>query len=158
MLIKTLTPVITAGAYSAGDQLGSVNVLQDVVEDQRSCVLLVSLILLDKSKQNAGLVALFFDDAPTLASADGDALSISDSEMASKCIGAVEIEPADYIDIGNSSVVSLAKLELLLRSNTSYNKSGEARTGEVWCVLMTSGTPTYASTSDLTLKFGLEQY
>lgn len=158
LLIFSVTPVITAEAYTANDQLGGINVLTDVVADQKSCALLKSLTVIDKSKQNKGIVALFFDALPTVTSVDGQPLDISDSELVSKCIGRVEVSTSDYINVGGASVASITNIDLVLRSNSSLNTAGQLLQGEVWCVLMTTGTPTYTSTSDINLKLGLEQF
>lgn len=153
-----LTPIITAGAYLANDQVGGLLILSDILGGDRGHALLQSLAVIDKASQNAPLSVFFFDDYPTLVSADNDAFQVSDSEMALKCLGAVTVAATDYQASSANSVATLRNIGLLLKGNNGSAGGLIAGTTrkDLFAVVKTTGTPTYASVGDLTFKFGLE--
>jgi hypothetical protein len=160
--IIVVTPVVsTTPAYSAGDQVGGLNVIPNAAHDSGGVVLLQSISVIDKGKQKAALTCFFFDDLPTIASIDNGAFDLTDAQMALSCIGFVLIPSANYQDSSSNSIATVANCGLMLKTNAGNNAvpipSGATKTS-LWCVLMTTGTPTYVSTDDLRVKFGFEQY
>ena len=148
-IVITATPVIQAAAYAAGDQLGSLVTLSNAMDATKDTGSVLSLTVIDKGEQSSALSVLFFSAAPTIASADNAPLSISDDEMASKFLGAVSVEAADYLDVGNQTVATKAVVGLMLQSASGSTS--------LYCILLCEGTPTYTSTSDLVLKIGVVQ-
>ena len=102
-----------------------------------------------QAQQDAALVIYFFDENPTVASSDNAAIDISDAELEDKCIGQMTIAAADYDDLANASVATVPA-----SSNGIVFRSQEAG-GEIYAVVKTSGTPTYAATDDLTFKYSV---
>ena len=145
-----LTPVTSNGAiYASGDQIGSVMRITNAVQDSRGSSLIKSVVVIDKAKQKAALDILFFDDEPANSVADNAAADIADSEMADKCLGFISIAVADYADMSASSVATKTCEHLL--------KSAKERSKDLWCLIVSRGTPTYGSTSDLVVKLGFIQ-
>lgn len=139
-----VTPTVDTAIYASGDQLGSLMTLSGALIPMRGG-LLESLSILDKSKQKSVLNVLFFDSLPTIVSADNAALDITDAVMAASCIGYVPVAAADYKDLANSSIATVRGLGLVL-----------SRTGdELYALMLCGGTPTYTSTTDLVLTFGI---
>lgn len=160
--IIVVTPVVsTTPAYTAADQVGGLNLIPHAAHDSGGVVLLQSISVIDKAKQKAALICFFFDDLPTIASVDNGAFDLIDAQMALSCIGFVSVPSANYQDSSSNSIATVANCGLLLKSNAGNNAvplPSTASKTSLWCVLMTSGTPTYTSTSDLVVKFGFEQY
>lgn len=153
--VVAVTPVITAGAYNAGDQLGSIMAIPDVIRQDTQSIVnkigdneLVSVTILDKAKQDAEMDVWFFNQLPTLVSADHAAFNISDSELVAKCIGVVSLG-VTYSDSVSNSVTTSVTLNLPMQvPGTSATPTS------VFAVAVNRGTPTYTSTSDLQFQFG----
>lgn len=160
--IVIFTPAVSANsAYTAADQVGGLNLLDQVTLTDRGVSLLQSVSVTDKASQKKALTLFFFDDVPTIASIDNGAFDLTDAQMALSCLGFVLIPAANYQDSSSNSIATVANCGLLLRSNAGNNgvqlPAGATKTS-IWCVIMTTGTPTYTSVSDLTVKLGIEQH
>jgi len=135
------TPTITAGAYSAEDIVGGVQTLTDAARVAGKEVVLESIVITDLAKQNAAFDIFFFDREPTNGTyTDNVALDIDDADMAF-CIGYVSL--SGYANSADSSVGALRNIGLGLSPNAS----------NLYAIAKCTGTPTYASTSDLTFKY-----
>jgi len=155
-----ITPTITTSAYAAGDQVGGIQTLSDVFPDiQRSVnwvstdgsikypghLILQSISITDLSEQDAAFDFFFFNRLPTVASSDNSALNIADSQ-AVNCVGHVSFS-GTYADAGGFSIASQSNINLMLPQISDYS------TNDLFVVVSTSGTPTYAGASDLTFKY-----
>lgn len=145
--IEVTPTVSTSPAYSAEDQVGGLQTLDGAAATDRKVTTLVTIVVVDKGKQNAALAILFFDSEPTVVSVDNGAVDVSDAELASKCVGSVDVAATDYEALANASVatVKASSLGLAMKSKNS--------SGKLYALVKTSGTPTYASTSDLVFKY-----
>jgi hypothetical protein len=139
-----VTPTVDTAIYASGDQLGSLMTLTGALPSMKAG-LLESLTILDKSKQKSVLNVLFFSSLPAIVSADNAALDITDAVMATSCIGYVPVASADYKDLANSSVATIRSLSMIVNRTAS----------ELYALMLCGGTPTYTSTSDLVLTFGI---
>lgn len=144
-----VVPVITAAAYSANNQVGGIQTLAGVGVRPGRNVSLLTVSVTDKAKQNAALVLYFFNDLPVVASSDKTAISITAAVMDANCVGIVTLPAVNYNDTGTASVgvVSGSSLELNMSPNDATN------IGSLYVVVKTTGTPTYASTSDLRFRY-----
>lgn len=138
-MFATVTPTITTSAYSANDQVGGIQVLS--FGEGVKCIKSVTVV--DAGKQSAALKILLFEELPVVASSDNAAANIVDAEVTAKCFGSISIAAADYIALAASSVATVA-----------VDIAAQSRGGKIWAVALTTGTPTYASISDLTFKYG----
>jgi len=147
--VISVTPTITASsAYVAGYQVGGIMTLTDAIRMDTQTGLgvseLVSITILDKAKQDAAINVFLFSASPTLASSDHAAFDLTDANLIAACIGVVSVGTT-YVDTVSNSVSSTVNLNLPLQITSGTN---------LYAVATTSGTPTYASTSDLVFKFG----
>lgn len=117
-------PGITAASFSANDFVGAPFQLTGVQTGE-----LESLAVVDAAKQKAALSLLIFNAEPAGVYADNAAEGISLADM-QKCIGKILIAGADYTDYANASVAIKAGIAQVLK-------------GDLWAVLITTGTPTY---------------
>lgn len=140
------TPTITAGAYSANDAVGGLMTFayagaSGATPDQG--VILDSVIVTDLTTQNAALELWLFDQGFT-ATADNGAFTIIDTDM----INFVAIVPiSTYYNAADNSVAFARNLGIPL----PLASPAAALYGQ----LVTRGTPTYASTSDLRITLGI---
>lgn len=121
-----------------------------MLDSTSDTVTLLSVAIVDKAKQSAAFDILFFNALPTVASVDNGALSITDAEMASKYIGRVHILATDYVNTASNSDASVYGIGLLMQG-------AETNTLKLYAVCQAIGTPTYTSTSDLTIRLGVLQ-
>lgn len=146
---RSVTPTITAGAYSSGYQVGGIQTLTSLGFNNT----LLSVTVADAGKQSAALTIFFFNSLPTVTSSDNTTLNISDAQMAANCIGAVLIPAANYetVSLNSFATVGVSSAGLMLRSNDPNL--------HLYAVIKTTGTPTYASTSDLVFRymFGIDE-
>jgi hypothetical protein len=143
--IITLTPTITAGAYSAGDTVGGKLTLTSALGASNKGKI-IGAVLTDLGKQSAAMSLVFYAANPSLTlAADGDALDVDDADLV-RIIGGFSIAALDYIAFADSSAA--------VKSSLSVPLEGSAQT--IYAHMMTTGTPTYTSTSDLTLKLYIE--
>jgi hypothetical protein len=139
-----VTPTVTAAAYSANNQVGGIQTLTKACYDVNRFSELAQLTITDKGAQSAALSILLFDQLPTVASSDKVAFDITDAEVAGKCIGNITIAATDYVATASNSVACKTFALPIASQNNA---------GNLYAVVKTTGTPTYASTSDLTFKW-----
>lgn len=150
-VIEVTPTVSTSPAYTAEDQVGGIQTLGNACRQQGGGATLISVAVHDKAKQSAALVLFFFDELPTVASSDNAAVDVTDAEMAGKCLGSVTVAATNYVNVSGSSMATVNSPNTAL-----YMKSQDAD-GKLYVVVKTTGTPTYASTSDLTFRYSFIQ-
>ena len=146
--VVEVTPTITAGAYSANDQIGGIQTIALPEDVSSSGGRLVHIHVVDKAAQSAALQFFFFDELPTVASADGDACNVSDAEMADKAIFNSSVAAAAYFTTSANSLGS--------SGDDSQGHVFKPKGNNLYAVVKTTGTPTYTSTSDLVFKYAFE--
>ena len=142
--VVSVTPAITAGAYTALDIVGAIQTIANATRVSGEPTILQSITVTDLGKQNVELTIFFFNANPgTGTYTDNIALTIHDTDMA-LCVGVVQVLAADYRSASASSVATVANIGLpLMPAATSLFAIAQA----------SSAAPTYASTSDLTLRY-----
>jgi len=146
-----LNPTITAGAYSAADQLGDEMVIDIGVADDaiHSALRLTSVVVIDDANQDDAMDILFFDRSVTPA-ADNAAGAFSDADLLF-CLGGVKIVAGEYVSLAANSVAThIPTVPLTLKGQTG---GGDAK---IYAYAITRGTPTYVATDDLTFNFAFE--
>lgn len=145
MNIISQTPTITAGAYSAGDAVGGKLTFTGCPEDGK--IETVTIIDLDEEGPELNLV-LFHADFTAVS--DNAAFDVAAGEEA-RLIGIVNIASADFEDIGGLKVATKGNLGIGFKlSETAVTKRGR-----IYGQLMTPGTPTYTTTSDLVINIAV---
>jgi hypothetical protein len=144
--ILTITPTVsTSPAYTSGDSVGTKLTLTNALGASNKGVLR-GVVLVDMAKQNAAMSIVFFASDPTNTTfTDNGALDIHDTD-ALTLIGGITLVAGDYIGFADNSVAAKHTFELQL----------EGAGGTIYACMMTTGTPTYAATTDLTLKLYVE--
>lgn len=149
----TAAPTITVStspAYSAGDLVGGKLTLSSILRTSGGTALIQSLLLRDTSNQKAALELIIFDSDPSSTTfTDNAALSINAADV-SKIIRRISIAAADYVTIGSIAVADVGPVSKVLKAATGV---------DLYACLMaaTGSTPTYASTSALSLTVGVLQ-
>lgn len=144
-----VTPTVsTSPAYTAGDQVGGIQTLPGACLG-RAVSTLLSVSVVDKASQNAALTIFFFNQLPTIASSDNAAFDLTDANMLN-CVGAVTIAATDYQSSSSNSVatIKMGSCGLAVMSSVTDSNSGA-----LYAVAKTTGTPTYASTTDLQFRY-----
>ena len=141
-----VTPVLTgSGAYTAGYQVGGIQTLSKPTFDQGRFAMLTSLTILDVDNQKAALTILLFNALPTIASADQQAFSMTGANLKATCVAQIPIVAGDYATVGSSAVATHQYTNMLAQSNDTQ--------GQLYAAVVTSGTPTYTTTSSLVFRW-----
>lgn len=144
--VVEITPTVsTSPAYSANDQVGGIQTIALPEDVASSGCFLSHVHVVDKGAQSAALSIILFDELPTVASSDNAALNITDAEMADKAIFTVAIASAGYVSTSANSIGTSGA--------TAIGHHFKPKANNLYAVVKTSGTPTYASTSDLVFKY-----
>ncbi len=139
----TVTPTITSGtAYAAGEDIGGLITIasfgRSFFSGNGGSGLIQSVVLTDASAQNASVDIVFFASDPSNTTfTDHSALSIAAADL-TKAIGVVHL--SDYTTASTSigQAQNLA-IPFVLSATTAY------------VAIICRGTPTYTSTSALSL-------
>jgi hypothetical protein len=148
--IQEVVPALLGGgAYSSGDQVGGVMEIEYAVETtERDHAVIDTIMVIDKSRQNAQLDILVFDTDPSasISSIDNTVFSITDAGV-ELVVQTARLLPISYIDLITSSI-SKCPVKMPFRA-----KGG---TRSLWMTLITRGTPTYL-VGDLRVKVYFDQ-
>ncbi len=153
-VVVEVAPVIQAAAYADGDQLGSVLVVPHSFLQDQAMAKLTSISVVDGAKQNASIDFFFFDDNPTNAVADNSPASITDAEMLDKCVGVVNVPIASYANLDVNSVATVKDIGLIIRNRAVL----AADKRKLYALMVIRTVVTYTATSNLRVRFGLEQF
>lgn len=149
--VVSVTPTITSGsAYASGNQLGGLMTVSGVNAGGSSGCILQDVVVVDKAGQNAAMDVLVFDASVTVGS-DKAAVSISAADLTNHCLGNLKVTAAMYSSAGTPSVATFNGSNMPLTVKPALGQGGN--TGTLYAVLVCRGTPTYTSTSDITVKF-----
>lgn len=143
------TPTISTSAYTADDQLGDIKTLTAAVLTEGGTGVIQSVAITDASKQEVALNILVFSSSPTVTSSDNGTLAISAAELASKFLGHIAVAAADYTTLNAASVATVKGVSLPVKSTTGSK--------DLYFICQAVGTPTYTTTTALTLTFGILQ-
>lgn len=143
-----VTPAITAGAYSASDNIGGKMTLTGAMWSDGGAAVLVSVLVTDKANIKAPMQVVIFDADPTAATLTDNAAIVFSTDVA-KVVGIVDITAADWITMGSMGFASVSLVRAI---------EGAAGSNNLWAAAMVTGTPTFVSVADLTFKFGFERY
>lgn len=147
--IRNVNSVLTATftsasgtAYTAGDSIGTSQVLTNVADASGKIVQLMSVKAIDSAGQAASMVLYFFNGtAPTLT----DNAAFAWSTLSTNYVGHVSIGASDYETRDGKSTVDIGFLGSYLKlSNTSQNLN---------VVAVTKGTPTYGNGGTVKVTF-----
>jgi len=150
--IVTATPTITAGAYSAGDAVGGLLEFEGVASPYDRGAIIVAATLIDKAAQKALMRLILFDRTFT-PTADNAPFDPTDADLAN-VLKYLTFAATDYISFNDNSMAQrLGDLGDAVLASVVLAEGGTSLFGQ----LVTGGTPTYASTSDLIVKLTIER-
>jgi hypothetical protein len=139
-----VTPTITSGsAYATGNAIGGLLTFPGIANRGFSAVYSVTII--DKSGQNPACDLILFSQTFT-PTADKSAIAISAADSLN-CLGNVKIATGDWSSMGTPGVALKTQLFFAAVGDVDNNIYGQ---------LICRGTPTFTSTSDITIKIGAE--
>ena len=145
------TPVITAGAYSALDAVGSKLEFKDVCSSFDPSGSIRQGFIKDAAKQNALLYLVLFDRDFT-ETADNDAFAVSDADL-HNIIAVLEFAIADYVEFNANSMATLGIENIDLRHPFVLIEGGTSLFGQLF---VKTSTPTYVATNDLHVELIIE--
>lgn len=141
------TPTITAGAYSALDAVGGLLTFANVARSSGGTVMIHTVTITDLADVKAALTLVLFDRTFT-ATSDNAAFDPSDADLLN-IVGVVNIAASDYADFNDNAAAVRGNLGIVATLN------GTSLFGQL--MLPAGSAPTYASTSDLTVKVAAVQ-
>lgn len=159
----SITPIISTPAYAAGDQLGAIMELTNVIrQDRQSGGMsaasatgegyseLAGITILDADKQDSIFDIWFFNTSPTVTSVDNGAFSMSDANQKLQCIGTVICTTSNggYSDAALNSTGEWSNINKILR----VPQTASVPTS-VFAIAIARGTPTYTTTTALQFQF-----
>jgi hypothetical protein len=157
VFVASVTPTITAGVYNAttANAVGGILTLANAYRDPAGDILLQSIVVTDKANQKAAGQILFFNALPAGGTyTDHGQINLSAGDLG-KLIGAIVLAAGDWITVDNSgtdyAVATKLNLGLALQADPA------AVDRNLYVLFVNTGAPTYASTTDLTFKFGILQ-
>lgn len=140
------TPTVsTSPAYSAKDAIGGLLTFSNAARSSGGSLLVHAVQIEDKGQQMPDLDLVLFDrsiGAPT----DNAVFNPTDTEVG-QCVGVIPIIGADWADFSTNSVATRVGLGLELVLNGT----------DLFGVLVSRGTPTFTSTSDVVVTLTVLQ-
>lgn len=145
-----VTPVITAGAYTANDCIGGKLTLANALSSIRSGMgRLLSISIQDLAAQKAALKIFFFKANPDSGTyTDNQPLDIHDTDMLD-CLGVIEVDVGDYAEAADNAVATLTGIDKVVKADDKST---------LYALVKVVGTPTYVSVSDLKFMFGFSSW
>lgn len=149
-----VTPTITAGAYSALDQVGAVMTFTGAGITTGRGGRVTGATITDRGKVKANLQLWLFQVAPTTV-ADNAPFDITDAILeSSQFIGCIDFLTANYRDSVSNSACPGA---LVGAPAEGFRFSTSGTSGALYGALVCTATPTYTSTTDLVVAlFGAQ--
>lgn len=142
--VLTLVPAIDTGAYTAGDCVGPLLEF-DALGAQTNRGVLKTLTVTDDAAQAAALTFLFFREKPTGTFTNNSPNAISKADL-QKVVAKVNVAADDYETINSKSIATI---------DVSQVVCGDPQYRKLFAVCVTTGTPTYASATDLKFTLGV---
>ncbi len=146
-----VTPEIptSAGAYTAADCVGGLLQIKDVMTCDNGTAILKSIQVRDNANQKQPLTIILFSSQPTGATTtDNSAFAYGTSSFL-KQIAKINILATDYETIDSKATADVDTFGNVLKSVGGL---------DLWAVIVTTGTPTYAANSTtLFVTFGFLQ-
>jgi hypothetical protein len=140
----SLTPTVTAGAYTANDAVGGLLTFANAARVSGGGGLIKNVIILDDAGQDAALELWLFN-ATFTAMSDNAAWAPSQADLR-KLVAIVSTADGAWYAAGTPSA---ARIEVSQR----YDLVGTSMFGQ----LVTRGTPTFAATDDVTVIISVQQ-
>ena len=143
-VVLSATPTIDTNIFASGDAIGSLLTLERFRPSRTGVV--QSITISDLGKQDSAIDVVFFKSNPSATTFTNNAtLDIADADITKIC-GVVSIAASDYADFNDNSVATKLNAGLVIQLSGSDT---------LYAALVSRGTPTYTSTTDLTVQIGV---
>jgi len=144
--VLTADLATTAGAYSAGDNVGGKLTLEGAARSAGGTLRLVDVMVLDLANQKiVGSLYLFSGDLVAGSTSTTNEAQVIHADDLPKLIARIPVAAASYASVDSKGVAHIAANIVLKVTGTS-----------LYGVFVTEGTPTYG-TSGLKLRLGITQ-
>jgi hypothetical protein len=144
--IKDTTAVSVSPAYTAGDAVGGKRTLANAVKAAGTGVL-ESIVILDRANQKAAMKIIIFDADPTVATiTDNAAFVFSTDDL--KAVAVIDIPATAYVTLNTKAIASVNGIGAVVKAASGTS---------LYAAVVTTGTPTYAATTDVQVVFGILQ-
>ena len=140
-----VVPTISTSIYASGDNVGGEIEFTNAVRTSGATGEIRSVVLVDQDAENAPLELWLFDRAISGTHTDNSAFDPTDADL-DNLVGRIDIDAAHYATVNDNSaaVVSCA---VPIKSNAT----------SIYGYLVVRSTPTYTSTTDLTVTLHIVQ-
>jgi hypothetical protein len=146
-VLKTVNPVASLVAYAAGDNLGGILQIPGAVGRNRYGRV-KTIQVKDRDSVDANLIIMLFSALPsggTYTDNAALALGAADDE---NCLAVLDVPTANYVvGVGNFDIAKISP------DHPIYCPSS----GSLWMLIKTVATPTYTSTTALSVILDIEQ-
>lgn len=142
---KVVTPTITVdtSAYAAGDSIGGKITLTSAMRVSGGTGVLSGLMLIDRANQKPALEIFIFQEDPSAAAiTDQAAFVFSTDDL--KVIAKVVVAAGDWTTINSKATAELANLNRFVAAVGSAN---------LYAAVVATGTPTFAASTNLQVRF-----
>ena len=137
------TPTVTAaGIYAAGDAVGGLLTFANAARVSGGGGVIKNMIIIDDDKETGALELWLFNQTFS-ATADNAPFTVSDADL-ENCIGVISTVNGDWFAAADNQVADV-------EASKRYDLTGTSMFGQ----LVTRGTQTYTTTTDLTVKIAL---
>ena len=141
-----VTPTVsTTPAYTAKDAVGGLLTFSNAVRASGGTGRIEAIQIVDKGQQRADLDLVLFDRTFT-APTDNAVFAPTDAETLF-CVGWIPVGAGNYADFSTNSVAAINNVGLEFVLNGT----------DLFGALVTRGTPTYTSTSDIVVTLTILQ-
>jgi hypothetical protein len=151
ILEVSVTPAITAGAYTAGDALGGLLTFANVVRVAGGGGEITKVVIVDNALQSAPVDLVLFRQTFT-PTANNDPFGVSDADM-QNCLGFIPVANTDYAEFANNCVATKAS-GLQMPFEYRLAVGGTALFGQ----LVIRIGDTFGAVNDITVKMTVRRY
>lgn len=146
----SVTPTVDTSAYAAKDSIGGVMTFTNITCQGSNKGQLVAVMVSDKADNAVEYDLLTFNSSPGGTFTDQATVDPSDADLLlmNPVINIASTDHFSFNDNGFSSISSLGSRV------QAYN--AETLPGTLYAVLVSRGTPTYATSSDVTVTLGIQ--
>lgn len=149
---KNIAIANSVATYSAGRVIGGLITVSGALRITNRTGMISSVFLTDSTNNTLPITLLFFDSDPGAVLIDNTALTVSAANMTSKCTGYIDINKADYIQLGatSGSLAVINNIGLNVRSEDPINQS-------LYIIAVANGAFTPANSNALKLTLSIIQ-
>jgi hypothetical protein len=136
--------VSTTPAYTSGDVIGGKVTIANALRTAGKNALLQDLFLFDNANQKPAGSLLFFNADPSAATTTDNSAFAYSTDTTKQC-GRVDITASDWMTINGKASLHLKNIGAMLSASGTT----------LYAVFVTTSTPTYTATTDLSGAIGL---